>query len=533
MKKFSTHLYLLAFASLLLSSARAQDGPEKEGEQEQKVSIIHLKDGMKRESSLLGRSRDGHISLNSEDGLGRMVFAPASIRFIEFPIEIDRRKVEQLQDMDRYSELADMIKTATEEWIYYLDVPNNINEWVLSLLHSLYSAGRFEEALDLADRIERRGYSKTMRMEARLFRVLVELETEPDDGLASAQKLEEVDAGDRLAPIYWYVRIKESVLRNDWDTAIRTASVMVANVAKDFDWLPIGLYWSLKGQLACAKPEVADLVLKEMKLQFGNGRWTRKAEEVVRAYPRFLRAEDSLGAIGDARYEGNPARGETGFDSRSASAVGFDGSDDALLVNLPDKIQRFSIVFWFLGENKNCGLLSVLDADGANIGDVHLEHSNLHSYIAEESHLQSKGQHYADGRWHQIAYVFGASEQILYADGSEVGRSALAGKGLPAPAGIRIGFSGMAKDSFFEGRLDNIDIYSTPLAAEDVAQIFNRGQGGVRLENLLAVFDLEDQPLETILSYEPEIEDPVPSQQEVDSEEKENENRKGKNDDES
>lgn len=495
---------------------------------EEPTSTVYLKDGSKRETSMLGKLRDGKISIDSEDGLGRMIFEIGRIEYIEFPIEIDQRRVDQLQAENKYGELAETIRAAIEPWLFYIDVPNNINRWAMRLLHSLYKDGQMQAALDLAERFERRSYSDQARREGRLYENLVLLQTKPEKGLDMAAQIEEVDPSSRLAPLYWYLKMRESVLKEEWDETIRLSAVMVARAAKNFDWLPVGLYWSLKGHLAHADPDVARTILKEMRLQFKDEKSTKMAARVLDAYPDFLEAYNPLGGGANGKYEGNPERRVEGFDGGKGAAVAFDGIDDEMAMDLDDDFNRFSIVFWFISENKNCGLISLENSEGSSVGELFFEHSNLHAYIDDERYARTKGGHFADGHWHQFAYLRGESEQVLYIDGFEIARSSIDGVEMQAATRIRLGVSAIAEQSFFEGRIDNLQLYGHALTHADVKRLFNRGDGGVRLDGLAAYFGLDDMPLAAIMSLEPEVEDGLSEENRIDEEN----NEKGNSDDE-
>ncbi len=97
-------------------------------------------------------------------------------------------------------------------------------------------------------------------------------------------------------------------------------------------------------------------------------------------------------------------------------------------------------------------------------------------YINSEPGLQSSGN-YNDGNWHFLTGVFDGTEMKLYIDG-QLKTSQARTYSTTNDSTLLIGkhHSGVAND-FFDGDIDDIRLYSIPLSATEILQLYNEPTG--------------------------------------------------------
>lgn len=82
------------------------------------------------------------------------------------------------------------------------------------------------------------------------------------------------------------------------------------------------------------------------------------------------------------------------------------------------------------------------------------------------------------GTWRHLALTIGSGAIVLYVDGEEAGRSSTAFSSITSSTGMRIG-SGFDKSRFFNGLVDEVQVYDRVLSADEVKGISSAGDAGV------------------------------------------------------
>lgn len=82
------------------------------------------------------------------------------------------------------------------------------------------------------------------------------------------------------------------------------------------------------------------------------------------------------------------------------------------------------------------------------------------------------------GTWRHLALAIGSGAVVLYVDGEEAGRSSATFSSITPSTGMRIG-SGFDKGRFFNGLVDEVQVYERALSADEVKGISSAGEAGV------------------------------------------------------
>ena len=109
---------------------------------------------------------------------------------------------------------------------------------------------------------------------------------------------------------------------------------------------------------------------------------------------------------------------------------------------------------------------------------------------------------YADGQWHHVAVTFNAQtrEKVLYLDGVQLGEAEITAGLNIAAENFRVGtlhyvYNGEDKNEFFNGMLDELQIYSGALTAAEVAALADAGgdalEGDLNGDGMVGSADLD------------------------------------------
>lgn len=82
------------------------------------------------------------------------------------------------------------------------------------------------------------------------------------------------------------------------------------------------------------------------------------------------------------------------------------------------------------------------------------------------------------GAWRHLALTISSGAVVLYVDGQEAGRSSATFSSIAPSTGMRIG-SGFDKGRFFNGLVDEVQVYDRALSASEVGGIHAAGEAGV------------------------------------------------------
>ena len=156
--------------------------------------------------------------------------------------------------------------------------------------------------------------------------------------------------------------------------------------------------------------------------------------------------------------------GNTPITYREAAQGTYDVSETAYGVSL-----------WFKTTCANCGLFSVLAGPAGNGGNdrhINLSDGNLRARVDNET-IQTTGLSLANDQWHHVIHTFGPGVgQRLYVDGVLGPSGTKVSSAFYLQTDVAVGFSNDAATQFFDGAIQNVQIFDRVLAAGDVTSLF-------------------------------------------------------------
>lgn len=170
------------------------------------------------------------------------------------------------------------------------------------------------------------------------------------------------------------------------------------------------------------------------------------------------------------------------------TALEFNGSSDKIThagLNLFATNTAFSVSFWV----KTSGdLLNIVGAGTAQASSIALGISGGGIYFrngaanSNEIKISTSGS-ITDGAWHHLAYSYDGTKSStgvkLFVDGVEITQKTIVDDNLvtnTAYADLTIG-TGVYVASFFTGSLDQVELFSKAISADEVASLYNTGNG--------------------------------------------------------
>jgi alpha-tubulin suppressor-like RCC1 family protein len=204
-------------------------------------------------------------------------------------------------------------------------------------------------------------------------------------------------------------------------------------------------------------------------------------------------AMDSSGNGVNGTYNNGAAPGADGV---VGSAVSLDGINDTVMALLNVSETSYAVSAWFRTTRDWSGIfMASASSTGSHDRDVYLADGNIYAYVWNSQTINSTGLNLADGQWHHVVHTFGGAVggQKLYVDGLLVASGTKAQSDFAAQDRVWVGYasSAHAPNAYLEGTVDDVQIYSTALTAEDVAALY--GEPGSALAGLQARYNF-DQP---------------------------------------
>lgn len=280
------------------------------------------------------------------------------------------------------------------------------------------------------------------------------------------------------AALYWFTNVLVKLYEKDWLASYQGVAEMISFSSKDLEWVPAGLYLSSMLYEKNDKVDVARQVRKELVMIAPETRWVGESARLPIFMEKWLAAVDEENE-NHGKFTGNPMLNETGAGGKTGHSVYFDGINDRMTFIGPDellgKISGYSISVWVKPDfndrrmpiihDKSTMLL--LDDRGVSLETINVE--NQSSFVS--TRIQT-------GKWsHVVAVIDDASVLEFYVNGSPVGE--LIHPQVPLQAGTEWGVGFQSTNEFFQGFIDDIQIYDRPLKQTEVIGIYGDGQGGV------------------------------------------------------
>ncbi|MFB2804482.1 LamG-like jellyroll fold domain-containing protein [Microcystis sp. BLCC-F209] len=234
------------------------------------------------------------------------------------------------------------------------------------------------------------------------------------------------ERGDDLQPRYWYFNGQIDDVRV-WNVA-RTQAEIQANLSQKLTGNEQGLvgYWNFE--------ESAGNTVNDLTANKNNGTLTNGVQRTVANSNPITRPE------GKALY--------------------FDGVNDSIQMNLNEPETEVTHELWFKTTSLNGGLFSVIAGSGGHDRSIHLSNGNIVVRIWNNEVIASSGLNLADGKWHHVAHVFGASVggQQIYVDGQLVASGSRTVSDFNWQDKISIGYS--ADSGYFKGEIDEVRVWN-------------------------------------------------------------------------
>ena len=170
-------------------------------------------------------------------------------------------------------------------------------------------------------------------------------------------------------------------------------------------------------------------------------------------------------------------------DSNLGNNLKFDGVDDYLSITLDEPETEITHEFRFKTTDPNAGLFAVVDGDlgaGGHDRHIYLTGGNIKARLYNTENIQSTGLNLADGNWHHVAHVFGASVggQKLYIDGQLVASGNKTVSDFNWQKRINIGFSNDAVNKFLNGNIDEVRIWKKTRTQDEIRAYMNQELNG-------------------------------------------------------
>ncbi|MFM6434413.1 MAG: LamG domain-containing protein, partial [Microcystis panniformis] len=129
-------------------------------------------------------------------------------------------------------------------------------------------------------------------------------------------------------------------------------------------------------------------------------------------------------------------------------------------MNLNEPETEVTHELWFKTTSLNGGLFSVIAGSGGHDRSIHLSNGNIVVRIWNNEVIASSGLNLADGKWHHVAHVFGASVggQQIYVDGQLVASGSRTVSDFNWQDKISIGYS--ADSGYFKGEIDDVRVWN-------------------------------------------------------------------------
>lgn len=185
---------------------------------------------------------------------------------------------------------------------------------------------------------------------------------------------------------------------------------------------------------------------------------------------------------------------DSGVAGRFGNALRFDGLDDKVLIDYDVNKNAYSMSLWFKTTRRNVPLFkvdaipnfelfhledNVVKLDNGNLCATSL---NLESYtltfdnsvIPDAQRICTSGTNFADGEWHHVVHTLSYSDtHRLFADGKLRAERPSDTPFYPYQYGAVIGFAKDAKEDFFKGEIDDVQLYDQALSAEQILGLYN------------------------------------------------------------
>jgi len=202
-------------------------------------------------------------------------------------------------------------------------------------------------------------------------------------------------------------------------------------------------------------------------------------------------AIDSSVAGNDATYVGNPTLGVNGsFVPKTATAVDLDGTSQSISAgkSLLNNLQEFTLLGWMRPDSVSPTRSFFGQYNLIELG-IQPQVNQLNFWTNAAGEISVTGV-LPLGKWSHIAAVGDSSGLKLYVDGQQVASGGLSSTNFGTNSeSFKIGEGVLnLTGDFFDGRVDDVRIFSRAMCPEEIRSIFKGGRpNGIRIINWLEI----------------------------------------------
>jgi tetratricopeptide (TPR) repeat protein len=183
----------------------------------------------------------------------------------------------QLVKIGAYDDLAARLKTALDEVPQAMQLPGNIDGYLLHNLRASFWTGNYAEAQRMIGILQTKASPAAPL--AALYGVLIQIERGETD--AAVKSFEAVTGSDSaLAPAVEFVRARLAMARREYEPALEGLATVLAQYGRDLEWLPAATLYEGIVYKRTGYPELASVVAKELRLAWPGAYWERRAGEL-------------------------------------------------------------------------------------------------------------------------------------------------------------------------------------------------------------------------------------------------------------
>jgi hypothetical protein len=268
-------------AALLMSATWAPAPGSAEPPDALRVTLW-LKSRAKWDVEVLGRWGEDALRVSRVGERGEVSLPVADIARMDYAVPFDPLELREAYAREEFAGLVRDLGPAVGPSLAYLDVPSNVLPLLRLYLFCLYWAADYAQVLRVADLVRTQVAHETLVREAGLLKALALLELGRSE--EAAEVLSPISAPsrhDEEGALYWYASARLHMARAAWREAQVEAAKIVAFAAKDFEWMPAGLYLSAVAYARRGAPAVARQVIAELRTAYPRSRWRRAADRLA------------------------------------------------------------------------------------------------------------------------------------------------------------------------------------------------------------------------------------------------------------
>jgi hypothetical protein len=240
---------------------------------------------------LLGRTPDKFVRIRAGQA-GEIGIPPSDILGLDFIFDLEKHPVQKLYDEFKYNEAARHLQEMLQPTLPYLDVNTNCVPYLRLWVKSQFWDGQYAETVKNCDFLYWLVPDEALKREVQLYRVAAAVPIGKTNDLPNLlKKLEPAARTNDEMAIWWYATAQYQIAQNKLAEAQETTARIIGFRAKDFEWMPAGLYLSARLYGLTKHPEVGKQIVQELKTVFPKSRWAQLAGALDEELDRMPKEE--------------------------------------------------------------------------------------------------------------------------------------------------------------------------------------------------------------------------------------------------